>query len=269
MNCPAPGCELEQGHSTHHRAGERTWVDLRPTSGKAEFHLTLACDLDCSGCNRASFLRQPHTGRMTLDDADEFFRQADALNWHPSIILVGGEPTLHPDFESFVDLVHQRTGQPPQVWSNAYSPRAQRQLLRIKGKASVVPDTAKPDGAVRGPTEDRSYWVDDIYISPADYGLTRDHCFQHASAICGVAVDHEGYTPCAMGAIHAALLGVQCRTKRLADLFDKEKVAAMTAAMCRNCGHQMMGKQVDASTLPRRFDTPMSPTWEKAFDGRR
>ena len=279
--CPAPGCGLNRGHGVAHAASfedalaGKTWWDLRPTRlSKAEFHLTYACDLDCSSCNRASFLRKPHTPAMALEDAHEFFRQADGLRWKPdAITFVGGEPTLHPEFLRFVEVTQAWLGKHVQVWSNAYRPKA-RELVQIAARqlgVSVCQETQKPAGAVRAKGEGE-YWVDDIFVSPHDYGVKRDPCFQHASVICGIGVDAEGYSPCAMGGTTAGLLGVGSRTRVLADLFDAAKVARLTEEMCRHCGHQYMGRRQDLvqiSTLPRRFDTPMSPTWVAAFEGRR
>lgn len=279
--CIAPGCGLNRGHGVEHAASfadalaGKVWQDLRPTRlSKAEFHLTYACDLDCSSCNRASFLRKPHTESMNLSDALEFFEQADGLGWKPSeITFVGGEPTLHPEFLRFVEVTQKWLGKPAQVWSNAYRPKA-RELVQIAARTfgtSICQETQKPGGAVREKGEGE-YWVDDIYVSPADYGVERTPCFQHASVICGVGVDAGGYSPCAMGGTTAGLLGVRSRTKVLADLFDREKVAEMTREMCKHCGHQYIGRRsdlVDVKALPRRFDTPMSPTWIAAFEGRR
>ncbi len=95
-------------------------------------------------------------------------------------------------------------------------------------------------------------------------------------------MDHDGYTPCAMGGMIAGLLGGRGRTKVLADLFDEVKVAELTRQLCEHCGHQMslqsgarpggegmVRHAAYAETLPKYFGSPMSPTWEKAFEGRR
>lgn len=279
MTCPAPGCNLNAGHGVRHslsaEAGSETWEDYRPTSGKGEVHLTLACDLDCSACNRGSFLKKPHTPAMTLDNLRDFFRQADALNFKPWLTLVGGEPTLHPQFNEFVrECVAWAGERRVQIWSNAYRTEA-RQLVKLgrKDGAGVCNETRKPDGAVRGAV-DGSFWVRDTFVSPSDYGLARDPCWQHQSVLCGISIDAEGYAPCAMGGMMAALLGADCRTKTLADLFDKERVAEMTKAMCAHCGFQWADRPefehgIDVDALPKLFDTPMSSTWEQAFRGRR
>ena len=264
-------------------------TDLTPKSGKAEFHLTYACDLECAACNRGSFLKKPHTDNMTLDDAREFMRQADALGWRPDLVtLVGGEPTLHPDFEGFVDLLVSWPTK-IQVWSNAYRPRATElvQLAMKRKGVTVCRDTEKPGGSIAageitfdkdnlGKRPDGSWWSLDMYISPDDFGLPlREPCFQHSSIICGIAVDHGGYAPCALGgnidALLTPILGPGGRTKQLADLWNPETMARMTAHLCRHCGQQKMERiegmleRCDTS----RFGTPMSPTWIKAFEARK
>ena len=261
---------------------------LTPSSNSAELHLTYACDLECSACTRSSFLREPHTAPLTIADVEEFFRQARELDWVPGIVITGGEPTMHPDFLAIVSMALEFThstgksgdatetagGNHVQVFSNGHRERARRlaeDAERIG--ASICRDTNKLAGSVTGPDMFPG-WVDDVFVSPADLGKPlRPPCYQHASQMCGVSVDHDGYSPCSPGGAIDALLGVGGRTKVLADLFDPERVAAMTAALCKHCGVQgvvqkiFAREQVDAQ--PKRFGVPMSPTWVKAFDGRR
>ena len=208
---------------------------------------------------------------MTLEDQREFFRQCDELNWKPYCTIVGGEPTLHPQYEQLLDELIDWAGTSRiQLWSNAYGEKSQRlvQLTRDK-RVSVCQETQKPDGAIREKPAGE-YWVSDIYVAPADFGFTRPPCFQHQAGLCGLGVDAEGYFPCAMGGTLAAVLGIPCRTRRLADLFDEQLVAKMTEAMCStSCGHQWMMHRVDVDALPRKFDTPMSPRWHAAFGDRK
>lgn len=244
--------------------------DLLPKSGKLELHLTYRCDLACPSCNRASFVREPPTPDMTLDDARDLFRQARELGWQPNLVLIiGGEPTVHPDFVEFVRLSAEFNDNRVQVWSNAYSPRA-RQLceqVRDAGWCSLVPETAKPGGSVL------DFPNTDIFVSPADFGLTRTKCYQHQSEICGISADSRGVSPCAIGGMIDGFLDLGVRTKRLADLWDPVKVRDLTERLCRHCGHQFLVRlpkfqeHMDASQ--KRMGTPMSPTWVKAFEGRR
>lgn len=275
MTCPAPGCTFNAGHGVRHGKLGDTWTDLRPTTQKVELNVTYQCPLDCTGCNRGSFLQKPHTPDMTLDDVREFFRQADDLCWKPRITLIGGEPTLHPQFLEILDMCTAWSEHRVEIWSNAFAPRA-KQLLKLARKkgAAIQKDTQKPMGARRGPRSETDYWVLDQCISPADFGITRDACFQHHSVICATAVGANGYGPCSLAGGIDALLNVGATTRTLADMFDREKVAALTEAACRHCGSQFMerddkGHTTDVSHLPVRFGVRMSPTWVNAFQGRK
>lgn len=242
--------------------------DLRPKSAepKAEVHLTLACDLACANCNRMSVPRKPHTPDMTLDDMREFLRQCRELDWKPSILLIGGEPTQHPDFFEFCRLAREFEGPDGlvQLWTNAYSPdaRAKAAEARDRYAVSVCGETAKPEGS-------RKLSIDDIFVSPIDAGRpTYQACWNHSSQICGISVDANGYSPCAIGGMVDSILGIGGRTKRLADLFDVEKVAELTRNLCGHCGqsvsqngHSDAAWREYVTAQPKVMGSYASPTW--------
>lgn len=214
--------------------------DMRPRSdpGKAEVHLTLKCDLACKNCNRMSVPKKKvHTEDMTLDDFREFLRQCREIDWRPSILLIGGEPTMHPDFLEFCRLARAFAGRDGlvQLWTNAFTSetRAKAAEARDLYDVSVCGETAKPEGS-------RELSIKDIYVSPIDAGRpTYTPCWNHAGHICGISVDHDGYSPCAIGGMVDGILGVGGRTKRLADLFDVDKVAELTRRLCGHCGQSV------------------------------
>ena len=236
-------------------------MSYTPQAPKAEFHLTYRCDLACSTCNRACFL-PAQTPDMTLDDAEEFCRQAKELDWHPRIMIIGGEPTLHHDFIRFCEIARQFTGSPSrvEVWSNGYSARATARLGIVQDEdlATVIVGTQK-----NGPVEQP---VKDIFLDPADYGESREPCGTHARYAdpdCGISVDHEGYTVCCMGGAIDGVLGLGVRTKRLADLFDEDFAARQTASLCQYCG-QHLGTDGKLETATNYRGTWLSPTWAAA-----
>lgn len=234
--------------------------DYTPKSPKAEWHLTYRCTLSCPCCNRACFL-PPQTPDMTLDDAKEFCRQAEALSWKPRIMLIGGEPTLHRDLFAFIDVASAFNPGSVELWSNGYGGAAQKILSRVRaeGRAAVVEGTIKNANVAHD--------VFDIFQSPSDYGMTREPCGTHASVEwpdCGISVDHEGYTLCCMGGAIDGLLGLGVRTKRLADLWDVDFANRQTEALCKHCGQHLgiTGRQVATSQVIR--GTLLSPTWCEA-----
>lgn len=278
-------------------------LDLTPKSGKAEIHLLYECTLACRHCNRQSFLRNAHTPPMTLDDVAEFLHQAQQLRWFPALLLIGGEPTLHPDFDRICELCRDFAdlgtrlglGYPEkglqglvQLWSNQTTEAAREACARVRARynISVCEQTIKRGETIpvqiyrRGDApEGYEFDIQDIMVSPADLGYTRGHCWQHGAEICGISVDSQGYSPCSTGGAVAGMLGGTWRTKVLADLFDPEKVAAITAEMCRDCGNCLSRTGIPGqcppdewrekmAALPRWRGMPVSPTWEKALEGR-
>lgn len=279
--CKTPRCRLTPAHGGKHATSENPdeaeyFEDFRPVTSKIEWNITYACNLECGSCNRGSFLKKPHTPNMTLADAEDYFRQADAIQFEPFVlVIVGGEPTLHKDFEEFCKLA--RKNHKGEVWviSNGTTQRQRDLLEKVRAKYSISLhyDAYKDESITMLNQDSFTYrWNWDMYLSPTDLGEPlRDPCFTHCSVLCGISLDAGGYSPCALGGAVDALLGLGVRTRHLADLFDKDKVAAMTKALCTHCGFSAMGvKHPEAvQEAERLFGTPMTETWVKAFKDRK
>ena len=227
---------------------------------QAEWHLTYRCTLSCRYCNRACFL-PPQTKDMTLDDAREFGRQATALDWHPRVLFMGGEPTLHPQLLDFIAIAHEFAPE-VQVWSNGYTARSKEILAKIEreGLAIVERATQKPGGSM-------NHGCQDWFIAPSDFGQERsDPCGCHSGheAGCGISVDAEGYTLCCCGGAVDGFLRLGARTTRLADLFDPEFAERQTRLLCNNCGRLWPPAMEKFATLPQFCGMVMSPSWIEA-----
>jgi uncharacterized radical SAM superfamily Fe-S cluster-containing enzyme len=70
-----------------------------------EIDITYACNLTCFNCNR-SCGQAPTAERMTLDQINFFVEEsiAKGVKWE-RIRLLGGEPTLHPNFLEILSLL--------------------------------------------------------------------------------------------------------------------------------------------------------------------
>src|SRR5690242_5002679 len=94
-------------------------MNYTPTSGKIELHILYDCNLSCVNCNRMSQINTAHTPPMTVADVKEIFRQCDELNWKPDVLIIGGEPSLHPDIVEICRLARNFVGRGlVQMWTN-------------------------------------------------------------------------------------------------------------------------------------------------------
>jgi len=161
-------------------------MSFAPKSGKAELHISYRCNLSCVNCNRFSQIENAHTPDMTVEQVAEFFEQCRSLNYRPDILIIGGEPTMHPDLEAIVMLSRRFVGEQGlvQVWTNGRD-REMVDYLRHAYNASIPEETFKAKSRIDFP------W-DDYYVSPADFGMERFKCWQHSSEVCGISVDSRG-----------------------------------------------------------------------------
>ena len=233
--------------------------DWIPKCEAAEIHLTYRCDLSCIGCDRLCYL-PPTTPDMTLKDAEDFVAQATELNWHPKMHLLGGEPTLHKDLYGFIDIFSQLSPGNVYVVSHWHGSHAQKIMEHIenRGLAKTQPWGRKPDGSV-------VHDVLDCCIAPLDYGEEREPCWKHAEreGSCGISVDACGYTVCSSGGAIDGILQLGIRTKRLADLWDREFAYNQTKKLCNVCGRCLGIKNGGTKTI---YGVPMTQTWSQAIE---
>jgi hypothetical protein len=222
---------------------------------------------------------------MTLEDAHECMRQADAIGWRnmpgpgngaekPRVLIIGGEPTLHPDFLEFVRIAGEWTGTYVQVLSNGYTPESRALLLQaqIKFSASIFEGGFKT-GQRKEIHDGEQSWNMETCVSPAEAGMPCRICYVHASEICGIGVDHHGYSLCPIGLSVAGVLGVPARTRNLADLWDREKAYGLTLSMCRHCGYAGLYRYEPIIEQFRNYTdscqlihgVAVSPIWERAL----
>jgi len=235
----------------------------------AELHITYRCDLACINCNRLCEA-PPTTPDMTLDDAVNFVDQCEQIKFKPKIILIGGEPTLHEEFWSFIPIVKRYSTEVILI-SNQYSERAKEicRICRDENILTVIDEgSPKPRGS--------EIFDESVSLSPKDFGLEKcppGSCPWHANAgACGISIDHHGYTICPCGGAIDGMLNLGARTKNLKDLFDKNFALQQTCKLCDNCGafyKQRTGQSgwEKHATVKKYRGTPMSPTWYNAVKG--
>lgn len=226
-----------------------------------ELHLTYRCDLACTYCNRGCRIRTDHTPDMTLEQARCVLTTAPEPI--AKIVLIGGEPTLHPDCVEFGKLARELCPDATiQIYSNGYTEHARRVIGQLK-ELNILNcgGTEKLSGSVTHNLNP--------FISPADLGIERkDWCSWAAFNSCGYSVDANGITLCAIGGSICGILGLPWRTWDWREAMDRERLLQM----CKHCGtyyefppipperlHDFRGQQMtkswyDAATRPVRQD---------------
>jgi len=112
-----------------------------------EIDLTYICSLRCQGCNR-SLDKAPSNESISLSQINQFIDESvqGGHRWE-GIRILGGEPTLHPEFLAILDSLreYRRNHQPKlriTVVSNGYSKRTKLTLKKIPEDV-LVENTSK------------------------------------------------------------------------------------------------------------------------------
>ncbi len=236
-------------------------VDQR--SRAAEIHLTYRCNLDCPGCNRACFIKKPPIPDLTLSTFTNILDQIEELGFSKRLMIIGGEPTLHPKCLDFLRLAKPR-GFEQIIWSNGYSQSSQVVLTTIAEEClgRIIYTTQKPNGC------QEPFLTQTIYCSPVDCKRER----QPGSLGCkwcvlnGYSVDESGITPCPIGGTVACYVCLaEARTQDLNDLLNPDWVRHSFQLLCHHCGAFLDGRLKKRPEVSSIEGTLMTRTWINGF----
>ncbi|MFY0580305.1 radical SAM protein [Cystobacter fuscus] len=228
-----------------------------------EIDLTWACNLRCLNCNR-SVRQAPTSERMSVEQIQAFLDESRSkgLRWR-KIRLLGGEPTLHPQFLQIVDLLcayreEMGGGMDIQVATNGHGATVRAVLARVAGRVTL--DNSQKDSEVQP-------HFGDFNVAPRDLPEFRHAAFRNACYVaegCGMGLTPYGYYGCAVAGGIDRVLGLDLGRKRLPD--PKDGMEDQLEALCARCGRFKEG-----AFVPRELRTPlmeerMSKSWLQAYD---
>lgn len=235
---------------------------------KIELDITWLCNLTCFDCNRCCG-EAPTTEHMSLEQIDRFIAESIERNYEWTIIrLMGGEPTLHPQFLEVIDkfVAYQRSfpkHKAPRifVFTNGFSKKSQKLVAQLPPEIEVV-DTEKERGTVQH--------FGSFYVAPTDVRDTTGEDFTLAcsqATSCGMGLTPYGYYHCPVAGSIDRVFGGDKGVKTLPDLDDD--MFDMAEDMCSKCGFYDMDDGdifVSQENLePLTSDAPVSKSWDKAF----
>ena len=199
-----------------------------------EIDLTYICGLKCQGCNR-SLDKAPSNESISLEKINQFIDESvqGGHRWE-GIRILGGEPTLHPQFLAILDSLreYRRNHQPKlriTVVSNGYSEQTKLILKKIPEDV-FVENTSK----VSKVQVDFSPFSN----APRDYPEHARSDFRNGCWVTqglGMGLTPQGYYHCAIAGgidrIYDFKIGRQSIPDPQDTLYDQFE------ALCSLCGH--------------------------------
>ena len=246
-----------------------------PNLRRIEIDITYDCNLKCVACNR-SCTQAPTREGMTLSQIRDFVAESIELGRRWEVInILGGEPTIHPDFLEIVTVLlrdYVDTFSPEtrlQITSNGFGLKVRQRLdaLPVHPRLHVNRDSFKDSPKVPYFTPFNDAPVDDPAFAGADY--TRG-CW--VTSYCGIGLNHLGYFPCAVAGGIERVLGAEAGATTLATL--EPVLPRALDTYCRLCGNFKHYESSRGEFVPRSekdvCDEPvMSRSWEELYARRR
>jgi hypothetical protein len=234
----------------------------RPNTRLVQIDLTYECNLTCPNCSR-SCTQAPTNEHMTVGQVKKFLDESVSKGWRwRRIDLMGGEPTLHPDFSEIVNLV--------KTYRDDYSPATVIGLLTnatIPQVAKVLGKTWQALAVASKPLSLRHFESKDWYsfnTAPQDLPRLSRMDFTNGcwvTKMCGLGLNRYGYYLCGDGAGIDRIFGFDIGRKHVPDpdddFMDQKRI------LCRYCGsfHRNF-KRIDIG-ITQKFAN--SPTWAAAY----
>lgn len=235
--------------------------EYSPARDLIEMDITYLCNLHCANCNRSS-AQAPEAVHMSVRQVTEFVDDSLAAGrqWR-RIRILGGEPTLHPEFDLILaELLRYKAASPItqlQLVTNGHGAKVNRVLGRLPPQIYV--DNSAKQGTIQpefGP----------FNLAPRDRFKYRFAEFKNGCAImadCGMALTPLGYYPCALAGGIDRVLRVNRGRPRLPEAADDMRDLLEPA--CALCGRFDDGHYVPPKLRLPLLEQVTSPSWVRIY----
>ena len=227
-----------------------------------EIDITYACNLRCLNCNR-SVTQAPEALHMPLARVTSFVEESIARGkrWR-RIRVLGGEPTVHPDFQAIVVELQRYVRWNPsciiEVATNGHGSHVEAQL-------ELLPKEVWIDNSAKTSTIQPHFGP--FNLAPIDDPQFRGAHFGNACFVpdrCGMGLTPTGYYPCAVAGGIDRILGSRLGRGSLPE--DSDDMLEELEKLCRLCGRFRDGHFVPRALRPALTEAKVSPTWVKLYE---
>ncbi|MEO2068875.1 MAG: radical SAM protein [Desulfurobacteriaceae bacterium] len=243
-----------------------------PNINKIEIDITYDCNLKCLGCNRSCTQAPSKGDYMEIEQIKRFIKESVELGHKWELInILGGEPTLHPQFIEIVELMLEEyiwKHSPEtilQITSNGYTDHTRKLLDKVSQYKNVVVDklSFKNDRNV--------IYFTSFNIAPIDLKEFKNAEFHKGcwvTSYCGIGLNKYGdYAYSIAGGIDR-VIGFDLGIKALKDV-RSEKLKKHLDIFCRYCGNFVEYDINRGDFIPRcerdRFKNKITKFWIRIY----
>lgn len=226
-----------------------------------EIDITYRCNLNCYNCNR-SIRQAPQALDICLSQIETFVKESieRKLMWK-RIRVLGGEPTLHPEFMKVINTLEKYTAFNTdceiQVVTNGYGEKVKAMLRRLP-KHIWIENSSKT-----GPQQPD---FAPFNMAPCDNPQFANCDYTNGCAImkeCGMGLTPMGYYPCAVAGGIDRIAGLKLGYNHIPD--KKDNMTQILKEMCRYCGRFTDGHYIPKNLRNSVNDEPVSPSWKTLY----
>lgn len=246
--------------------GRKTFL---PNINKVEIDITYNCNLKCPGCNR-SCAQSPTKESVAFSDIKQFVEESIVIDKKWELInILGGEPTLHPEFTKIIHLIHEEfitkhsSKTILQIVSNGYEEKSRILCDEMKAKYQNVRidyDSYKTNKVVEYFSPFNDAPIDDDNYFDADYNKG---CW--VTNYCGIGLNKNGYYACAVAGGIDRICQKKIAIPTLREI-TIELLVKQLEEFCKYCGNFKAYEDNYGNFIPRvekePFKNKMSKTWE-------
>lgn len=197
---------------------------------------------------------------MNLDQIKKFIQESINLKWKwKTIRILGGEPTLHPQFFEILNTLKEYKKFYPlsriQVVTNGFGIKVKNILCRVPSWI-LIENTNKKSNI---------QCFSSYNISPIDIDKYKHSDFSKGCNItefCGLGLTRYGFYACGAGASVDRIFGFNIGIKKLS-LLKEINLKMQKEALCRHCGHYKNRGAEDQKYYTQREE--ISSDWIKAY----
>ncbi len=247
-------------------------IDFFPDMKCIEIDITFECNLNCKGCNR-SCGEAPSKEKMSVQDIRKFVQDSieNGIKWKV-ISILGGEPTLHPDFNEIIGIIQKEYADvynhdvKIKVVSNGLTEQSRNMCDKAENlyqNVEIDRNSYKKNNKVEYFTAFNDAPCDDSKFKDADYSKA---CW--VAQYCGLGLNKNGYYGCAVCGGIDRILGGKKGYHSLSEL-SKENVKKQFSEFCKFCVNFKSYDSNRGNFIPRAEKEPfreiISPVWQDLY----